>query len=463
MRFLAVLFLAAWPLVGQTLQTQVESLIRSKPAAERAFWGVKAVDLATGRTLVSINSGRLFRPASNTKLFTTAFALSRLGPEHVTHTVVTCETAPDQAGRIGGDLTLLGGGDPTLKLGGLADRVVAAGVRAIDGDIIGDDTAYEWEPYPEGWTIDDSTWDYGAPVSALALNDNVFRLTLSPGPAASGAPLAALTPASDSITIDNRVRWSTSGERDIAVERGEGWLRISGTMPRRSVVLLLAGGDPALNAARALREALLQRGVAVRGRAVARHRRRGEEAPGRRGIELARIASPPLLEVLRTINKDSQNLYAEMVLREAARAGSGGTGRADALEGRKAFLAELGISEAECALKDGSGLARQNVVTPNAIVTLLERMHGSKDRDAWLSLLPTGGKDGTLASRFGGSANARRIRAKTGTLDGVSALSGYADRARGGRIAFSILVNNYAGESSEIRSVMDRIALLLAR
>ncbi|MGE5488644.1 MAG: D-alanyl-D-alanine carboxypeptidase/D-alanyl-D-alanine-endopeptidase [bacterium] len=462
MRFLAVLLVAAWPVAGQTLQRQVESLIRSKPAAERAFWGVKAVDLTTGQTLVSINSGRLFRPASNTKLFTTAFALSRLGPEHVTHTVVTSETAPDQAGRISGDLTLIGGGDPTLKLGDLADRIVAAGVRAIDGDIVGDDTAYEWEPYPEGWTIDDSTWDYGAPVSALALNDNVFRVTLSPGPAA-GPPVATLTPASDSITIDNRVRWSSSGERDIVVERGEGWLRISGTMPRRTVVLLLAGGDPALNAAQALREALLQRGVAVRGRAVARHRRQGEEAPPQQGIELARIASPPLLEVLRTITKDSQNLYAEMVLREAARASSGGTSRAAGLAGRKAFLAELGITEAECALKDGSGLARQNFATPNAIVRLLERMHASRDRDAWLSLLPTGGKDGTLAGRFGGSANARRIRAKTGTLDGVSALSGYADRARGGRVAFSILVNNYAGNSGEIRSVMDRIALLLAR
>lgn len=463
MRFLAVLLVAASPVFGQTLQSQVESLIRSKPAAERAFWGVKAIDLATGRTLVSINSGRLFRPASNTKLFTTAFALSRLGPEHVTHTVVACDAAPDGSGRIAGDVTLIGGGDPALKIGDLAERVLAAGVRSIGGDIIGDDTAYEWEPYPEGWTIDDSTWDYGAPVSALALDDNVFRLTLRPGPAASSPPVATLTPASDSITIDSRVRWSASGERDIAIERGEGWLRISGTMPRRTVVLLLAGGDPALNAARALREALLERGVAVRGRAAARHRRRGEQAPEQQGYEIARVASPPFLEVLRTINKDSQNLYAEMALREAARAGAGKTGRADGVEERKAFLAELGISESECALKDGSGLARQNMVTPNAVVTLLARMHASKKRDTWHSLLPVGGKDGTLADRFGGSANARRILAKTGTLDGVSALSGYAERRLGGRIAFSILVNNYTGESGEIRSVMDRIALLLAR
>jgi len=462
MRYL-VFLLALWHACGQTLQRQVGSLIHSSAAADRAFWGVKAIDLSTRRTLVAINSGRLFRPASNVKLFTTAFALERLGPGHVMYTLVTADASPDGAGRIAGDVTLVGGGDPTAKVNDIAARIVEAGVREIGGDIIGDDTAYEWEPYPEGWTVDDSLWDYGAAVSALTLDDNTFRLTLRPGPEPEARPTAALTPASGWITLDNRVQWSAKSDAEISIERGEGWLRVSGTMPRRTVTMSLASGDPALNAARALREALLDRGVAVRGRAVARHRRRGEQAPPPQPFEIARIASPPLIEILRTIDKESQNLYAEMVLREVSRVRTGNTGRTDALDERKAFLAECDISAPEYSLKDGSGLARQNLVTPNAVVMLLTHMYGSANRAAWLSLLPVGGRDGTLASRFGGDPRASRISAKTGSLDGVSALSGYAQRSNGRRVAFSILVNNFNGEASEIRSVMDRIALLLAR
>lgn len=462
MRYL-VFLLALWPACGQTLQRQVESLIRSNAAADRAFWGVKAIDLSTRRTLVAIDSGRLFRPASNTKLFTTALALERLGPDHVMFTLATSDAAPDGAGRIAGDVTLVGGGDPTAKVGDIAARIVEAGVREIGGDIIGDDTAYEWEPYPDGWTVDDSLWDYGAAVSALTLDDNTFSLTLRPGPAASTPPVATLAPASDTIALDNRVQWSAKGDPEIAVERGEGWLRVSGTMPRRTVTLSLASGDPALNAARALREALLDRGVAVRGRAIARHRRHGEQAPSPQAFEITRIASPPLLEILRTIDKESQNLYAEMVLREVSRVRTGKTARADALEERKAFLDGCDIPASHYSLKDGSGLARQNLVTPDAIVMLLTHMYESANRAAWLSLLPIGGKDGTLAFRFERNPRASRISAKTGSLDGVSALSGYTQRSNGRRIAFSILVNNYNGDSGEIRSVMDRIALLLAR
>ncbi len=477
--FVALLVLVL-PAGAQNLQRRVEALIRSTPAAQRAFWGVKVVDPERGKTLVSINANRFFRPASNTKLFSTAFALARLGPDYTMKTVVTASAGPDEAGRIHGDVVLAGAGDPALSgraipyvhkgaegdplsaINDLADQVLARGVRSIDGDIAGDDTAFEWEPYPEGWTLDDSLWLYGAPVSALAVNDNAVKLTLKPGEA-DLPPVVTVWPPLEYFAIDNRVRWGAGLERKIAVERNGRWVRLSGTMPAGSIDLELAVDDPAVFAASALREALLKRGIAVRGGAAARHRYTGEPVVKRGGVELARRTSPRLLELLRVINKVSQNLHAEMLMLEAARARKGSGSRAAALEERKAFLVEVGVDAGEYNLGDGSGLARQNLVTPDAVMKLLLYMYASPHRDAWLSLMPVGGEDGTLSDRFGGSPVARRVHAKTGTLSGASALSGYAERTRGGPLAFSILVNNYSGGSKDIRSVMDRIALLLCQ
>ncbi len=477
--FLALVLLT-WPAAAQSLQRRVETLIRSTPASQRAFWAVKVVDPERGRTLVSINSDRFFRPASNTKLFSTAFALARLGPDHTMQTVVTASAGPDDSGRIDGDLILVGGGDPALSgraipyvhkgnagdplsaISDLADQVAARGVRSVDGDIVGDDTAFEWEPYPEGWTLDDSLWLYGAPVSALAVNDNAVKLTLKPAQA-NPPPMVTVWPPLEYFAIDNRVRWGAGLDRKVVVERNGRWVRLSGTMPAASIDLELAVDDPALFAASAFRDALLKRRIAVRGRAVARHRYIGEPVTERSGVELARRTSPRLLELLRVINKVSQNLHAEMLLLEAARVRTGAANRAAALEERKAFLAEIGVPEGEYNLDDGSGLARQNLVTPDSVMKLLLYMYASPHRDAWISLMPVGGEDGTLWDRFGGNPSARRVHAKTGTLSGASALSGYVERKRGGRLAFSILVNNYNGPSKEIRSVMDRIALLLCQ
>ncbi len=468
---LAILLLLA-PASGQPLQQRVEALIRSSPAAQRAFWGIKVVDPADGRVLAALNAGRFFRPASNTKLFTTALALMRLGPDWTFNTTVTATPS--------GDLVLAGGGDPTLSaravpyrrgpvtgdplqaLEALADQVVAHGIREVKGDIIGDDTIWPWEPYPEGWTADDTVWLYGAPVSALEVNDGSFRLTLAPAAVPDLPPSITLSPPVEYFTIDNRVRWGAGLERKIRVERSGGQLRLTGTMPAQPVHLDLAVDDPAFYAAYAFTDALARRGVVIRGRPAARHRAAGQPYLPVQGKELARRTSPPLLEVLRTINKISQNLHVEMVLREVGRVRRGSGSLEAGIEERKAFLAQAGIPDTEYDLDDASGLARQNLVTPDAVARLLVYMYGTQYREAWLSLLPIGGEDGTLEDRFDKQSAARAIHAKTGTLTAVSGLSGYAERRRGGPVVFSILVNNYHGQSREIRGVMDKIALLIA-
>lgn len=491
MRRLALLLLAAGVLGAADLASRVERAIDRSPAARSAFWGIRIDDLETGATLVSINAGRFFVPASNTKLFTTALALVRLGPDYRYETLVLAERAPDAEGAVAGDVRLVGGGDPNLSarvlpyrtgrsegdplaaIEDLAAQAVARGLRRVEGDIIGDDTAYIREPFPEGWAADDATWEYGAAVSALAVNDNAFTLRVLPGARAGDPAAITLAPPLEFYHIDNRVRTTAGGERRIHVARepGSGQVRVWGAIPAgdRGASELLGVHDPALFAARAFYDALARRGVAIGGRATARHvfpnqvaDLRNGPAPERQpGFELARRVSPPLIEDLRVTDKVSQNLHAEMTLRAVALARRRIGSREAGLEEMKAFLSELGIPGEAYALHDGSGLGRLNLVTPSAVVDLLRHMHASALRADWLSLLPVAGRDGTLEHRFAGSPARGRIRAKTGTLSHVSALSGYAERRRGAPLAFAVLVNNYNAPSGEIRAVIDTICSLM--
>jgi D-alanyl-D-alanine carboxypeptidase/D-alanyl-D-alanine-endopeptidase (penicillin-binding protein 4) len=310
------------------------------------------VDAKSGRTLYDRASGRLMTPASNTKLFSTAMALTLLGPGHRFHTSVRAQTLPDSSGAIRGDLELTGGGDPTLSgrtlpydkdaadgdslavIESLPDEVVRAGVRRVDGNIVGDDTNWIWEPYPDGWTIDDAIWYYGAPVSALVVNDNSLTITLTPAPAAEEPAMLTLSPPIGYFAIHNRVQTVASGMRRVEFERlpGSRELHVWGTLPLGDRLLKqsVACGDPAEFAAELLYDALIRKGVAVSGRAVARHRRAYEPPPKQGPVKLAERESPPLCQIITMINKVSQNLHAEMLLREVARfAGRAPLSRAD--------------------------------------------------------------------------------------------------------------------------------------
>jgi D-alanyl-D-alanine carboxypeptidase/D-alanyl-D-alanine-endopeptidase (penicillin-binding protein 4) len=463
------------------LRQRVDAILQSSPAAQRAFWGINVVQVSTGKPLLALNPRRTFTPASNTKLFTSALALMELGPSFQFETTVTAERAPDASGRITGDLRLMGGGDPLLSgrpvpyqkgapngnplqaIEALADQVVAQGVKRIDGDIVGDDTAYVWEPYPEGWAQDDMVWDYGAPVSALSVNDNTIVLRVR---AAASRASITLNPPLEYYAIDNRVRVGPGLENRVFVDRlpGSRQVRLWGTLnsnPPGATAVLLAIDDPALYAAHALADALACRGVQIGGRPRALHRYPNQPVPAGNGVVLAHRVSPPLIELLRITNKVSQNLYAELVLRAVARARRSAGTRALGLDELRQFLSGLGITEDEYHFVDGSGLSPANLVAPETVTKLLLFMQRSPYRDAWVSLLPVGGNDGTLSNRFAGKRAARRIFAKTGTETHISALSGYAESRGRGLVAFSILVNNYDAPAAEIRSLIDRLALAL--
>jgi D-alanyl-D-alanine carboxypeptidase/D-alanyl-D-alanine-endopeptidase (penicillin-binding protein 4) len=495
MKRAALALALAASLSGASLREGIARLVASSPVTRAAFWGIQIVDLASGKILYQQNADRLFVPASNTKLLTTALALMRLGPDFTFQTRIEADRPPDADGRISGELRLVGGGDPNLSaravpyrqgpvtgnplaaLDELAGQVAARGVKRIEGDIVGDDTWYVWQPYAPGWAIDDALSDDGPPISALTVNDNVFTLTIRPGAAVGDLAVLSLNPPVEFYRLDNRIRTVAAGAGgSIRFERVPGSLdaRVWGAIPLRDPGqdMVLGIEDPAFYAAQALRELLEQRGIAVTGSARARHLYPQEVAglaraaapapvPPDAGIQLAGHTSAPFLEDLRITDKVSQNLHAELALRAVARARRNIGSLEAGSEEMKAFLGEAGIEPGAYDLLDGSGLSRLNLVTPAAVVKLLRYMYASPARANWISLLPVSGQDGTLSTRFGEGIAAGRIHAKTGSLSHVNALSGYVERPHGAWIAFSVLVNNYNGPSADVRGVMDRICALI--
>ena len=507
------------PPAASSLRRRIAAIL-AEPDARRAHWGVKVVSLKTGKTLYAHNSQKFFTPASNSKLFTTALALATLGPQFRFYTTVESEVAPDANGRIAGDLWLVGRGDPNISarvlpykgktrrkgpplraLDELAEQVAARGIHHVSGDLVADDTYFVFERYGKGWTYDDLLWSYGAPVSALSVNDNVLAVEVLPGERPGDPAMVKLEPSQDYYRIENRVvtvlargrrsarRPSVSkaggdgATRRISVRREPGsyTLKLRGRIPMggRGAREEVALEDPALFAGKYLHAALRQRGVVVDGQVRVRHAHPSEfedlktvgeppipvEISSRR--VLASHQSHPLVEDLKVVNKVSQNLHAEILLRTVARERRDIGSVAAAMEELKEFLNRAGVPKDEYLFFDGSGLSRRNLVTPTAVVALLQYMDRRRFRDTWLDLLPVAGVDGTLKRRLRNTAATGRVLAKTGMLGHVTVLSGYATTQtttqKGVRLAFSIMVNNHKVRGRRITRLIDRICLALVR
>ena len=487
--------LAPPPLPADSLADRIAE-ITGASAAERAFWGICVVDLEDGRTVYARHADKLFLPASNGKLFSTALALSRLGPEYFHTTAVVSKAAVGGDGALDGDLVLLGGGDPNFSsrlvpynsqtkfapdrlspLRELARQVRAAGVKKVTGGVIGDDRRYVWQGHLPGWSIDDAMWGYGAPISALSFNDNAVILQVLPGRAVRERARVAFRPGIGYFELDNRL-WTAAARmvpRGLNLDRAPGtrqlalWGEIS--IHSRGRRLTVAVDDPALFAARAFHHVLVKTGVAIGRKAVSRHAS-GHEFPSLKQVaerkteiyptELAALRSPPLAEAVKIVNKVSQNLHAEMLLREVGLRRRGiGSFQAGLGELERFLEKDVELRKQEFFLTDASGLSRRNLVSPEATVKLLKYMWRSENRTAFLESLPIAGEDGTLDWRFSRTPARGKIRAKTGTLSHVTAISGYAAAADERNLAFSIMVNNYGVQASYIRNLVDKICVAL--
>jgi D-alanyl-D-alanine carboxypeptidase/D-alanyl-D-alanine-endopeptidase (penicillin-binding protein 4) len=482
------------------LAQRIGQLVNGGEAA-RAYWGIDVVSLTSGKTVYGLNEQRLFTPASNAKLFTTVSAMALLGPEYKTRTTVESNAAPDSDGRITGDLTLVGRGDanlsgrvlpynqkterttPSLRpLESLADQVVSHGVKVISGDVVGDDRWFTWERYGAGWAWDDLMWDYGAPASALTVNDNVMYVTVLPGPSIGDKATLRFEPENSYYEIDNRITTvaAGTGPKKIGMDRqpGSKVITLWGTVPMDDVPDsdALAIDDPAGFAAQAFKAMLEKRGVKITGKVLSAHAPPYTVEPKQETLALgggemkpvplkttvlANYESAPLLEDLTVVNKVSQNLHAELTLREIGREKAGVGSIASGLAEEQAVFAAAGIKPEEYALFDGSGLSRATLVTPHALLSLLV----FADKQPWAaefrSTLPVGGVDGTLAERFKGTPAEGHVFAKTGTLSHVNALSGYLDTTAGERLAFSIICANHKLTSRGATHIMDAIVQAL--
>ena len=453
---------------------------------DKAYWGLIVEDADSGEVLYSLNAGRYFMPASNAKLFTTAMALATLGPDFHIRTTLESAAEPDSSGHLQGDLVLVGrgdgnlsnrvvpfveraerGGPPEKALADLVEQVVAAGVREISGDIIADDSYFAPERYPPGWGIDDAVWSYGAAVSALAINDNFISVILRPG-AMIGAPLiynAALWTGIYEIRNDT-VTTAAGTEPKLRLERDPDSqiFRLTGTLPLDAPAreLQLAVTQPAENAAAILKQLLEARGVRVEGHSRARHGDRNAQPQRDSPMHvLAEHKSPALLEDVRLTNKLSMNLHAELLLRVAAREKAAATIMDDALAFASDFRQSIGISPDDAQLTDGSGLSRGDLVTPQSVVQLLAYAVRQPWGSNFVATLPVAGQDGTLETRMRGTAAAGLVHAKTGLVEHVNSLSGYATSRRGAHLIFSIFGNNTGTHGREAVNAVDAICVAM--
>jgi D-alanyl-D-alanine carboxypeptidase/D-alanyl-D-alanine-endopeptidase (penicillin-binding protein 4) len=469
------------PKTLEELHTRLQEILRD-PRLEPAQTAIKVASLDTGRTLYEENATKLLKPASNMKLYTVAAALDRLSPDFRFKTSIYVTARPDASGAVRGDLIVYGRGDPTMAaslnngdyfkaMDTLAARIAAAGVRRVEGDIIGDESYFTGPPYGSGWEWDDLQWYYGAEISALTVNDNALDLFVKPGPAV-GDPCRVMTgPITPLVTIINRTTTALRGtRRELSVYRGlgENVIEVSGQLAQDDAGYTgsIAISRPALLFVSMLRDSLARQGIKIKGRTRAIDARARAAAPLPASlVEIASLESPPLSFIAAQILKPSQNLYTELLLRALGRATATDPKLTSAEAGTaavKAFLREAGIDPDRLALVDGSGLSRRDLVTAEATLQLLVYMSRHRYAAAFRDALPVAGVDGTLKNRMKWTPAAGNARAKTGTLGGVATLSGYVTSAAGERLVFSIMINNSLDEFDVRRNFIDNIVVLLA-
>ncbi len=455
---------------GEARLFETLSRLLADPSLRHSGSALLVVSLDRGDTLYAREIDRLYTPASNLKLFTAASALHVLGPDFRFETTVAAER-PWARDTLPGDLVLIGRGDPdlaTADLAALADSVVADGVQVVLGRVVPVADHFAGPEWGPGWMWDDGPYWYWPYTSALTLNDNSVTVRVTPGSEVGAPVTATLDPPTDYVrlTVD-ALTGPAGGEPALEVERH--WtpkanaIDVRGTLPidAEPVSEIRTVEDPAAYAARVFTELLAERGVEVLDA-----RPESASAISANPVAIARHRSDSLAVSVRNFLKVSDNLTGEQLVKAIGAEVAGPPGDyANGLAAERSFLAAaVGIDTTAMVLADGSGVSRYNLVTARQVVDLLAYMAGREDlAPAFFAALPIAGMDGTLEDRMQGTAAERRVRAKTGSLSGVSALSGYVSTADGEQLAFSLMMEFFPGPTAPRRAVQDSIVANLAR
>jgi serine-type D-Ala-D-Ala carboxypeptidase/endopeptidase (penicillin-binding protein 4) len=444
------------------LKAEVQKIAQD-PKLQSSRLGVYAQTTTSRQVLTDVDGDRYFIPASTAKLWTTAAALKLLGADVRIATSLMSVQPPNPNGELMGDLWLIGRGDPSFRsetsLKSLVKQLADKGVRRIHGNIR-TLPAIAGQSFSSSWEWQDLQEYYGAIASAFTINENALLWTISPTKAGQAVQFSWDQPQlAKGWVVENQAITSLPNlETSLQVERpfGQRRLIIRGQISADSEPELggVAVPDPEAEFVSLLRTELSDQGIQLDSSQAFN----GSPSPK---VELATVLSPPLRSLVQTTNKDSNNLYAELLLRivgSRAREVESDNLNAGILLTVK-FLKSLGLSDRSFEIVDGSGLSRRNLVTPKAMVLLLMAM--ASDRD-FRNSLPIAGVDGTLVNRFKDTTAAGNLRAKTGTVSGVIALSGYVKPTDYDEIAFAILINNGNLPNRELRPLVDAIALLLS-
>jgi D-alanyl-D-alanine carboxypeptidase/D-alanyl-D-alanine-endopeptidase (penicillin-binding protein 4) len=452
------------------LKSKLDRIV-SRPELAHSQWGIRVQDLGRGATLYSLNDSLSLTPASTLKLATTAAALDAYGPNAEISTTVETAARVDNAGRVLGDVFLVGRGDPMIwgtsaecpitGFDRLADQLVAAGVKRIEGRLIGHEGAFTGSRRAVDWGWADLMWYYGADVSALVFNNSAVNFRVAPGERVDDPVSLDGNPRSAYYKVVVTAKTAAPESKpDLIIDRplGSNVVYFGGTLPQGGAAedLFVSMEDPALFAATVFAETLEAHGIRVRGPIETSRGALPSESRA-----LATLTSARLAEIVRQVNQPSHNLRAEMLLRLVGLRARGEGSAEAGIGATKDFLARQGVSLDGWALHDGCGLAASNLVTASGLVALLASMSRHQHATAFKDSLALAGVDGTLKHRFVGTPSERRLRAKSGAIRQTYALAGYADGRHGEPLAFAILLNHFVGESAVAYTAINDICDVL--
>jgi D-alanyl-D-alanine carboxypeptidase/D-alanyl-D-alanine-endopeptidase (penicillin-binding protein 4) len=462
-----------------SLRKDIDALLDS-PEISGASVGVSVISLESGESFYKKNDTKNFPPASTLKLLTSADALESLGAEYKFATRLYMNGSIKEDGEYVGDLIIRAGGDPSISKNfykdpmAIIDRFAATldslGIKSINGNIIGDDNFFDDEYYGPGWAWDDLAYPFSAEINALSAFDNKVDIIVTPGKSANQLAEFYMEPRNNYLQIDNRVRTVLPEKvSDLSIYRApytnvvklDGFILKDSTNKERNSVASVSIDNPTLFFLSLIKDCIETRNIKFRGALIDIDDYKGRIAYNELK-QISEIISPPIKDIIKVLNKQSNNLIAEALLKTISKENSGKGSFNKGAEILTKFANKIGIKSDNLAIVDGSGLSRLNLISPNGITSVLAYMFKNEYKGEYVGSLAAPGEDGTLKKRMTKSVAQKNLNAKSGSMNNVNNLAGYVKTKDGENLAFSIMIANHTAPQNVVTNIIDLICMRLA-